>query len=185
CVEIERFRPEAEKLVFVRDPESKNWRMTEPHPIRVDRAAIDHLVDQVRDARKYENVDLTSNLAEWELDSPAATITLKKGDRAWKLNLGKERTGKSTGVVYVTSSDNPKQPQAVLRSQLESVFNKLADFRARDLLTESNLNITYVNLQEPKRDPVILAKTDDGRWRYEKPAYGDADYEGDSPALGA
>src|SRR5262245_51274579 len=76
-VEIERFRPEAEKLVFVRDPDSKNWRMTEPHPVRVNRFDVDHLVEQVRDARKYENVDLTSNLADWELDSPAATITLK------------------------------------------------------------------------------------------------------------
>ena len=68
-------------------------------------------------------MDLTSNLEEWDLDPPLATITLKKKDQEWKLNLGREREGASSGVVYVTSSDDPKEPKAVRRSELDLAFN--------------------------------------------------------------
>src|SRR5260370_42705025 len=79
-VEIDRAKPTKEKLVFERDPNTKKWLLVEPEKLRVDKHTVDRLVNQVYDARRYE-ADLTSDLKEWDLDPPQATITLKKGDQ--------------------------------------------------------------------------------------------------------
>jgi hypothetical protein len=185
-VEIDRAKPTKEKLVFQRDPNTKKWLLVEPQKLRVDKHTVDRLVNQVYDARRYELVDLTSNLKEWDLDPPLATITLKKGDQEWKLNLGREREGASSGVVYVTSSDDPKEPKAVRRSELELAFRNLSDFRAKDLLTESSLNLQSVKLQKEKNPPIVLEKVAERRWRFKEPAnYGLADYEGEAAGTGA
>jgi len=185
-VEIDRVKPTKEKLVFERDPNTKKWSLVEPEKLRVDKQAVDRLVNQVYDARRYELADLTSNLKEWDLDPPQATITLKKGGQEWKLNLGRQREGTTSGVVYVTSSDDPKEPKAVRKSELDLAFKGLADFRAKDLLTESSLNLQSVKLQKEKNPPIALEKVAERRWRFKEPAnYGLADYEGEVAGTGA
>ena len=99
---------------------------------------------------------------------PQATITLKKGDQEWKLNLGRQREGTTSGVVYVTSSDEPKEPKAVRKSELDLAFKSLADFRAKDLLTESSLNLQSVKLQKEKTPPIALEKVAERRWRFKE-----------------
>lgn len=185
-VAIERTKQTKEKLVFERDRNTKNWMIVEPARLRVDKHTVDRLVNQVYDARRFELADLTSNLKDWDLDPPQATITLKKGDQQWKLNLGRQREGKTSGVVYVTSSDEPKEPAAVKRSELDLAFKNLSDFRARDLLTESSLNLQSVKLQEEKKSPVVLEKMAERRWQFKEPAgYGLADYDSDAPGTGS
>jgi hypothetical protein len=178
-ITIQRTQPKEETIQFVRDAESKNWKMTQPHPLRVDKFLVDRLVSQAMDARKSSNADLSGNLKDWGLDVPSAVVVLKKGDREWKLNLGKERPGQTTAVVYATSSDRPDEPIAVARSELDNVFKTANQFRSKDLLAESALNIVAVDLKEPKKDEVRLAKTSDDHWRFEKPAYGEAAEQGD------
>src|SRR6266849_1958628 len=185
-VEIDRAKPTKEKFVFERDPNTKKWLLVEPVKLRLDQHTVDRLINQVYDARRYELVDLTSNLKEWDLDPPLATITLKKKDQEWKLNLGREREGSSSGVVYVSSSDDPKEPKAVRRSELDLGFKSLTDFRAKDLLTESSLNLQSVKLQKEKNPPIALEKVAERRWRFKAPAnYGLADYEGEAAGTGA
>src|SRR5262249_58154155 len=57
-------------------------------------------------------------------------------------------------------------------------------FRSRDLMPASAMNTAYVELKQPKDRPIILVKTDNARWRFEQPDFGEADYEGEAPAFG-
>src|SRR5947209_2728559 len=120
-VVIERSQPKAETLEFVKDGD--RWKMTKPHSFRVDRYLVDQVVRQALDAQREEKADLTSDLKQWELDSPTVTVTLRKGDeKEWKVNLGSESRGGTSAVVYVTSSERPKEPMAVRRTNLDTVF---------------------------------------------------------------
>jgi hypothetical protein len=181
AVEIQRFRPTEEKYVFVR--RDRGWQMERPYQLHADKGQVDELVRQVFGGRKDKDVtDMSTNLKEYELNSPATVVTLKKGaDKEWKLNLGRESPGTAASrVVYVSSSDRPDTPMAVRRSELEAIFKTVADFRSKDLLEASAFNTSYLNLQQPKKDAIILTKNGEGKWLFEKPAYGDADYDGDT-----
>jgi hypothetical protein len=178
-VQIERSQPREEIIQFVRNAESKNWKMTKPHPLRVDKFSVDRLVGQVMDARKSANADLNRNLQDWGLDAPSITVTLKKGDREWKLNLGKERPGQTTAVVYAASSDDPSTPIAVSNAELEYAFKTVNQFRTKEMLVESALNVLSVDLKESKKGEVELTKGSDDHWRFVKPAYGEATEQGD------
>ena len=165
-VTITRSRPKEEKIVFVRDPE-KNWRLTEPFPAHADRFAVEELVRQVMDAHREEKANLTSNLKQFGLEPPAAVITLEKGaDQKWSMNVGNESTGgPSESVVYVTAGDQPKDPLAVRRTEISSVFKTTNEFRPKHLVAESSFDIQSVKLQEPKHELVAIDKSSEGKWR--------------------
>src|SRR5438067_10716319 len=118
-VEISRRLPKEEKLAFVRT--DQGWRLQSPS-VRADGTAVDQLIDQVFRADKEEkSVDVTANPKQFGLEPPAAVVTLKKGaDKSWTLNLGDESAGgKDSAVVYVTSSDIPRDVMAVRRSRID------------------------------------------------------------------
>lgn len=179
-VEIERSRPTAEKLVFYRS--EQGWKLKQP-AVRVDGYQVDRVIDQVRGARRDEKADVTSNLQQFGLDQPATTVTLRKADGAeWKLNIGNESLGGDKAVVYVTSSDH-KTPLAVRKTELDALFRPVNDFRAKDLLGASALNTSSISVQlAGQEQPIVLEKTSDGQWRFQKPALGQADYEGETTA---
>ncbi len=179
-VEIERTRPNAEKLVFQRS--EQGWRLQQPS-VRVDNYLVDRVVQQVSRARKDEKADITTNLKQFGLDQPALVVTLtqKGGDREWKLNVGDKSQGGDQAVLYVTSSDR-KDPMAVKHSELDTLFKSINDFRTKDLLTASSFNTTSVQLQKTGSEAVVVEKSSDNRWRFQKPALGDAEYEGESPS---
>lgn len=182
-VEIARGKPTEEKLIFYRT--DQGWKLREPS-VRVDGYAVDRLIQQVIDAKKEEKADVAENLKQLGLDTPRTVVTLtqKGSDRDWKLSLGEESVtgGSSDKVIYVTSSDRPTQPMAVRRLDVENVFKKLNDFRSKNLLAESSFDIVSAKLQEPKRELVDLEKTSDGKWRFDRPAFGEADFEGEPSA---
>jgi hypothetical protein len=181
-VEVARTQPTEEKLTFYRT--DQGWKLREPS-VRIDGYTVDRLIQQVIDAKKEEKADVTENLKQFGLDIPKTIVTLtqKGGDREWKLNLGDESvTGGSDKVIYVTSSDRPKEPMAVRRSDLDNIFKKVNDFRSKYLLAESSFDIVSAHLQEPKHDLIDLEKTSDGKWRFDKPAFGEADFEGEPGA---
>ncbi len=178
-VEITRTRPKPETLVFVKGDDG--WQMVKPHRLRVDKFLVDRVVSQVADAKR-EKADLSTNLGEYGLDEPGTVVTLKRGvDREWKLNVGKETGGSSTAVAYVTSSQR-KEPMAVKRNELDALFKGANDFRSKELLASGAFNTEAVTVKVGDGDPLSLAKGKDGKWAFEKPAYGDADYEGEPTA---
>jgi hypothetical protein len=186
-VTVERTAPKSERLVFDHDKETERWSMTEPLALgeyRVDKSAVDRLVDDVINAKRDPKADVNSNLKDWGLDSPAAVITLKKDNKEYKINLGKkvETKGGQTSVVYVTSSDRPKDVMAVKLNTLDSGFKPVNDFRAKELLAENPGEVQSVTLRDGKHDTVILQKmTGAGnRWKIAQPSYGEADYEGEA-----
>jgi hypothetical protein len=179
-VEIERAGDKPEKLVFERG--DQGWQLQEPK-VRVDGYAVDRVIDQIKGARKEPKAEVSSDLKQFGLDAPKTIVTLKKkdGDKEWKLNIGNESlTGDEFDkVVYLTSSERPKEPMAVKRSELDTVFKDLNSFRAKSLLADSAFDISYLSSQEPKHEPVVLEKNSDGHWRFQKPDFGEADYDGE------
>lgn len=179
AVEIARLRPQEEKLLFVK--RAGGWEMEKPYRLHANRTEVDNLIRQVMGARR-ERIELDGGLKGFELDSPTAVVTLKKGgEREWKINLGRQSPGEaSAALVYVTSSDRPKEPMAVKRAALNTLFETVNDFRSKDLLEANALNTTFVSLQQPKKESVVLEKNPDESWRFEKPAFGEADKEGET-----
>jgi hypothetical protein len=180
-IEIDRRRPKEEKLLFLK--KDTGWEMEKPYPLHVDVNQVTTLIRQVVDARRESQSDVVKNLKYYELDQPATVIILKKGaDKEWKLNVGTQGPGSgSSGVVYVTSSDRPSEPLVVKRGDLDTLFKGIDDFRSKDLLEASAFNTSYINLQEPKKEPVILDKGGDGIWHFEKPPFGEAALKGEGP----
>jgi hypothetical protein len=164
---------------FTRDA-NKNWEMQEPQRFRVDQFAVTRLVGDVLDATK-EKVEVVKDLKEYELDKPHLIVTFTRGDQSWTLNVGKESQGTDPNV-YVTTSSRPKEPVAVKKSRLQSVFKTLNEFRSRTLLAATEPEIDGVELQAAgKKEALILAKEKVGRWLFKQPSgYGEADYEGDA-----
>ena len=175
-VEIVRRGPKAETLVFVKN--DGTWQMVKPHKLRVDSFLIERVVDQATGAQR-EKTDLSTNLSDYGLEEPGAVVTLKQGvEREWKLNLGTGTGGAATQVVYVTSSGR-KEPMAVKRSTLDALFKGVNDFRSKTLLASSALNTESVTVKVGEGDPLSLAKNKEGKWQFQQPAYGEADFEGD------
>jgi hypothetical protein len=178
-VEIERDRPTRETLVFERNPETKRWRITQPRSLRADGGAVQNLIRQVLDAKRDLEADRPSSLKSWGLEPPAETVTLKKGDeRTVWLQVGDVSPGKESAVIYVMSSDRPKEGMAVAKNTLDAVLKGINDFRDRDVLAASPSDVQMVKVSEGKKGPVELKKIDN-RWRYVTPDYGAAESEGE------
>lgn len=180
-VEVDRKKPIAKKLVFELDPATKRWNMTAPKSTRTDKFAIQEIVRQLREAKPDTEADRPSNLAQWGLDDPSAVITLKKKDSEHTISLkvGNTSPGESSAVVYVLSSDNPREPLAVKKSLIDGLFKPQIAFREKDLLCPSVSDIKSFKLEETGKKSVAVAKTGENKWRYTEPAsYGEADYDG-------
>jgi hypothetical protein len=164
-VRIER-PADQQTIVFTR--EKNDWRMTQPYALRTDAYQVNRVVDEVSGAKREES-EMTSNLDQYGLQEPKIVVTLRKGDQEWKLNVGNE-TGKN-GVVYVTTGTKPNEPLAVSRGSLDAVFNKVNQFRDKSLLSVNATNASAVEL-DAKGTALALEKVGEGRWRFQKPAYG-------------
>jgi hypothetical protein len=177
-IEIDRTRPSAEKIVFVKDAQTKQWKITEPHTYRAN-SDVDTLVRQIYDAERDPEAGQLTDLKKAGLEPPAEVITLKKGDREVKLNVGDTSPGSANAVVYVTTSANPKEIMAVNKNRLADVFKSVNDFRSKDLLSPRSSDIQSVVLSEGKKGPIELKKVGEGdNWVYVRPPYGKAEYAG-------
>lgn len=201
-IAIDRKQPTEMRMVFVRTAKDR-WKLEEPYAGRVDSFQIDRLVGDLLAAKKEtKGVDVTSSLAPLGLDQPSVTLTLTAGDRIATVNFGKMSFGSSdSSVVYATSSDAPKEPVAIRRSSLGALFKDkgsgdvagdfcrtVSDFRPRELMLERATNPTGVVRSvrvKGEKSEIVVNKTSDGKWQFEKPAgFGDADLDGD-PTVGA
>jgi hypothetical protein len=184
AVTVVHTTPKSGKLAFNHDQDTERWSMIEPLALqehRTDRFAVDRLVQEVMDAKLDPKADVDNDLKKWGLDSPAATVTLRKGNKEWTLSLGKkvETTGGQTSTVYVTSSDRPKQVMAVRLSSLDSCFKGVNEYRSKELLADNAGEIQSVTLLDGKHEPVILQKDTGNKWKIAQPNYGEADYDGE------
>jgi hypothetical protein len=187
-VEIDINGSKSGKIIFAR--RDNNWVLLHPDA-RADASQVNLLVSELNRASKDERADMTGGPALYGLDHPVAVVTIRAGsEKEWKLNIGKASAGKEDAVIYVTSSERPNEPMAVRRSSIDALikdvddkgnveFKTAADYRSKTLLADNGMDITWLKLQEEKKEPLVLDKTGENHWHFEKPAYGDADYEGE------
>jgi hypothetical protein len=191
-VEIQRNRPKEEKIVLVLDRSNKRWRMTEPYPARADSDVVNRLVRDLISAKRDDKANVADNPAKYGLEPPAETVTLKDGaNHEWSVRLGDESTGgTSNAVVYVVPSGKSERPTAVKKTEIDSVQKELGDLRSKDLLADSgdfggDSRVQTIQLQDTGKQTFVLDKDAEERWRFKKPDFGEADYEGEAaPAAG-
>jgi hypothetical protein len=194
-VEIERGSPPGETIIFERQGES-GWRMSAPYEARIEAGAIDRIISEIVAARADKSADVHGNaLEQFGLDRPSATVTLRKGDKGYRLHFGAVTLNK---LVFVADGANPKEPIAVNKRTIESLFRtgaedaktagemlkSITDFRPRNLLADGVLNAAdeakRVHLKEGDRK-LTLKRGDDSIWRFADPAnFGEAESEGDA-----
>jgi len=180
-LEIDRKKPNTEKLVFELDPATKRWNQKSPRDTHADKFAIQEVVRQLREAKPDPEADRPSNLAQWGLDDPSAVVNLKKkdSDKIITLKIGNTSPGVGSAVVYVLSSDRPKEPLAVKKSLLDAIFKNTLAFREKDLLCPSVSDIKSFKLEETGKKAIALGKSGESRWKYTEPStFGEADFEG-------
>ena len=180
-VRVKVQRPGAdEPLIFAKEEGDKNFRMVQPSGYRINDSLVYTLISQFIDAKKVEGADVTNDLARWGLQPPKGKVVLKlKDGRELTLNLGDV----SGDRVYVSSSDQPKTPMAMVKSDVDTLFNTVNDFRARDLITLASTDIHYLRVQGEKKGPVVL-EAQGTNWKFVKPDYGPADPEGSTGSPG-
>ncbi len=181
-VEIDRTRPNAEKLVFVKDPQTREWTIAEPITAPADGTAVDGLVREVYNAERDPNAGQLTDPKKFGLDPPAEVVVLKKGSREVSLKVGETTPGSESAVVYVASSDTPaNEVLAVRKSSLDSLSKPLVDFRSRDLLSPSfrTSDIQLVALSEGVKKLELKKTGETGdNWVYVEPPYGQAEFGG-------
>lgn len=202
-VEIDRKAPKEEKLVLVR-LDDKRWRMEKPYAAKVDASAVEGIVRDVLEARKEAKAEAPASLAQVGLDSPPLVVTVTRSrtedrpEKSYSLSLGGVTPGGLDALVYGLSSEDSKQPAAIRKSSLNSLFRSeekaaanagellkpAGEFRSKELLLEgAGFNaaevVKSVKLTDGKTE-VVLSKQPNGTWKYDKPAnFGTADAKGD------
>lgn len=184
-LEINRPGPPAEKLVFERADGTSPWRMIEPYKTRVDGGLIDNLVRDLLRLKRDEkaSAQMPRDLASNGLAPPAATITFARGEQSYTLNLGNDTPG--TGrkkLVCVVSSERPKEPLAIAHQEVETAYKSPKEFREKTLVLESVLNALGVTVNDGKNEVSLVKNEDPAKvnvWRFAKPEYGEADWEGE------
>lgn len=194
-VEIERLQPSGETIVFVREPKAP-WKLESPYTGRIDANRVDDIVRELTSARIDKTAE-TGKLAQLGLDNPSVTVTLKRGAESYRLSLGKITIGGREAVVYALAGDRGKEPIALRRGSIESLFRtdakdaatagealkSVTDFRPRSLLADGSPVawdiISLVRLKKGSKE-VTLRRDPSGNWVFLKPeGYGPADPEGD------
>jgi hypothetical protein len=161
-------------MVFEKNPETKNWRITSPRALPGNDTTIKRLIDQLYDARaEKEGKQLT--IKEAELDKPQRTITLSKGSTEVKLTLGAATAAKEGALVYVTA-DNAQQPMAVKKSSIELALEGVNAFRSNELLGPDTETLQDLKLAAAKKGPIELKKESEG-WRMIQPPAGEVEVE--------
>jgi hypothetical protein len=179
-----------EELEFKR--EKDNWMMTQPPLsfwIRAETFKVNQLVNQIKDARKDDEADVSNDFSAYALgkDQAAIVITLKgrledtkefgkekkSETREWTFYVGKD----TPAFAYVKSSDRDRV-MAVKRSTLDSVFFRDPGvFRPKSFLEVNETTARFVSLKGEGAD-VELRRNEDATWRFIRPNYGLADFEG-------
>jgi hypothetical protein len=171
-----------DSLAFTRDEDTKLWRMTEPMKLKpqwLDRAAVETLVRDVFGARRDDKANLKGSLKDYGLETPAYTVTIKKGDKEWWVGFGEEHrtSGGETAVVYAVSSDRPREPMALRLREVDAYAKTANDYRSKNLLADSSFNVQGVTLMDGTHTPIILKRVgSEQRWRFDQPNYGEAEY---------
>lgn len=202
-------KKEAQEFHFVQ--ENEQWQLKDlasGAAVKVESFRINDIVNQVKNARKDEEADVTNDLARFGLDHPQTTVTIigrrrpkasetkEEGKKEDEKEKEKEKEKEQANVkekewkfflggesadkkyVYVNSSDEPHRVFAVTRSSLDNLFFADANYLRSKKLFDFT-DATAKALDIKQGGAELeLKKGDDNLWRFAKPALGFADFEG-------
>ncbi|MCI0639128.1 MAG: DUF4340 domain-containing protein [Gemmataceae bacterium] len=152
--------------------------------VKVETFRINQMVNQIKDARKNDEVSVSDSLSDHGLDKPSMVVTLKgvwlqdqkEKTREWKFFIGKESADKA--FRFVNSSDRPQRVFAVSRGAIDSLFfTDPNHLRSRRIFDFSDVTAKSIEVKEGS-DILELKKEEDATWRFVKPSLGFADFEG-------
>jgi hypothetical protein len=199
---VERRDPTETKLIFTRI-DKDHWKLEEPYEANLDGKQVDAMIGDILNARTVtKGADLTGSAIRYKLDRAPLSVTLSAGGTSATVNFGTVSLGAAdSSFVYVNTSRD-KDPVAIRRSSLSSLFRDVPDaktagellkpvsaFRSPDLLLAGHsfdaINVVSTIRLKGDKGEIVLNKTSGGTWQFEKPAgFGDADVEGDFAGAG-
>jgi hypothetical protein len=180
-----------EQFEFTKDKDDVWWLKVPgvQKSVKLEGFRVEQIIRQIKDARHSTEAGVTDDLTKYGLEQPATVVMLKgrikaknkdddrdRKEQEWKFYIGRESADQL--LVYVNSSERPKKVYAVVKSDIDSVlFKDPNHLRSRRLFEFSDIAAATIDLKEGAAE-VELKKGDDAAWRFEKPAYGFADFEG-------
>ena len=200
---IEFERADGSTLLIVRtDAERNTWQIQKPMTAKADASKVMPIISALLRAKPTNYAEISSTPAVHGLDPAGLKVTIRQGsERASTVSLGDVTMG-DKGVVFVTTSSQPKRPMAVRRSELDSLFRDdakdgkavdlakwTADFRTQSVFPSDSRtlgeDVALLKLALPnKKQELALSRSAAGGWKFDSPAgWGDADTEGDQGGL--
>ena len=167
--------------------ENEVWMLNDPiakKAVKLENFRVDQIVSQIKDARRSDDASVNTELARYDLVQPSIVVTLKgttkdKKEKEWQFNIGKESADHA--LLFVNTSDLPSKVYAIAKNQIDSVlFKNPNHLRSRRLFEFSDIAAQTIDIKEGAQE-IALKKGDDANWRFEKPAFGFADFEGAPP----
>ncbi len=183
-VTIERRVKGKEPEAFQFTKENDVWTLKVPNvqtSVKLDTFRVDQIVNQIKDARRSDEATVTTALATYDLTNPATVVTLRgqakgKPRHEWKFNIGKESADQA--LMFVNTSDLPSKVYGVQKNNVDSVlFKDPNHLRSRRIFEFNDVAAQTVAIKAGSAE-LELKKGEDATWRFEKPALGLADYEG-------
>ncbi|MCU0702707.1 MAG: DUF4340 domain-containing protein [Fimbriiglobus sp.] len=192
-IEIARTNPRDEKLAF--EKRDGRWRLTAPADAGVDPAAVDQLVRQLLDLQADPNAE-PLDPATAGVFKPEVTVTLKAGERATSVRVGKTTAGKDKARTYMATDGPTPLPMAVPAAALRGTLFRTdaqdgpaaalvkwrTDFRPRAVLgsdvRDAEADTDALTITRGDKS-LALARKDDA-WRIATPDLGPADVNGAS-----
>jgi hypothetical protein len=156
-----------------------DWQMTDPVKARADFTSVDGLISRLNTLQmKSEVAQEPKALADYGLDTPAATVQLGSGSSQATLLLGKDGPD---STVYAKDQSRPAVI-TVDKSLLDDLTKEPGEYRQKDLFDARAFNASRI---EVVRDGQTVAfekskvKNKDGqdeeKWRRVSPSAADAD----------
>ena len=158
---------------------SADWRLAAPVDARADSTAVDNVVSRLNTLQmKSIAAQEASSLAEYGLDTPAATVQIGSGSSQAILLIGK-----SAGEAEVFAKDQSKPMVVTIDSAvLEELKKEPGEFRQKDLFDARAFNATHLEIARGGQTLSFEKTTvknkegqDEEKWRQTAPSAADVD----------
>jgi len=183
------------EIITVKKQKDGRWYMTQPLKTRADKDEIEVILGNIVPALRYGEfkMDETIKLEDYGLDAPTYKVTLKtkKYPQGLTLLVGKQAPQSGKFYAKIQSEDKIFSINEYIKNKLDK---KPFDLRDRTVLhvaldkvrkavlaraiktpivikssTNRGTTQTTEGWQRRPREEIVIAKTDDGEWRLEKP----------------
>jgi hypothetical protein len=147
-----------------------DWRMTSPVDARADFSAVEGLIGRINSAQmKAITANDATDLKQYGLAEPEATVTLGAGSTTASLAIGKKA---GEGVVYAKDASRPLV--FTIDSAIADDMAKPADdFRQKDLFDARSFNTTRIEVVRNGQTRAFEKSGD--KWKQVAPAAKDVD----------